>query len=454
LPFLLYQAGFLGNGMVIGLNAIIHVILSHGMAIGVIGILALAEYLAIRRNQPAWEDFAARLLKTSVIVITGVSAITGVGIWFTTSALNPRGLGSMLRIFFWPWFLEWLAFTLELLAILYYFFRWDAWTGERRKNRWRYGALYALIGAASAFLITGIMGFMLTSDGWPWDKSFASAFFNPSFLPQTFFRLALSFALGALFVMTFLLFRRFDDAFRGQLLRPLGWILFLSAILSLAFGAWYLAVVPSRFKTLAVYSVLTTHLSQRPGIFWLANLIGLLILAALVISSLGRARTLSRILVIPALVAAMGFTAEFERVREFIRGPYVMPGYMYSNQVLLAEEDFFRDKGLLDNSPWFALAGKRGDETSEAFYLFKQNCSVCHTIGGINDIAARVRGRSRDGIAVILSHTREMVPFMAPFSGSDDERRKLADFLYQLGEREIPPRPSSRSFAEPEGGGR
>jgi hypothetical protein len=454
LPFLLYQAGYLGSGMLIGLNAVIHVILSHGIAIGVIGIIALAEYLAIRRDRPAWEEFAARLLRTSVIVITGVSAITGVGIWFTTSALNPRGLGSLLRIFFWPWFLEWLAFTLELLAILYYFFRWDAWTGERRKYRWRYGALYALIGAFSAFLITGIMGFMLTSDGWPWDKTFASAFFNPSFLPQTFFRLALSFALGALFVMIFVLFRRFDDALRSEVLRPLGGILAASVVLSSLFGAWYLAVVPSRFKTLAIYSVLTSHLSQRTWVFWLANLIGFVLVAALAAAGLARGRALARVLVVPAFIAAVGFVSEFERVREFIRGPYLMPGYMYSNQVLLAEEDYFREKGLLGNSPWFGLAGKKGDETSEAFYIFKQNCSVCHTIGGINDIAARVRGRSRDGIAVILSHTREMVPFMAPFSGNDDERTKLADFLFKLGEGELKLRPSSRPFYEPEEGGR
>lgn len=451
MPFLLYQIGYLGNGMTIGLNAVLHVILSHGIAIGVVGVIALAEYLAIRRQSPAWEEFAARLLRTAVIVITGVSAITGVGIWFTTSALNPRGIGSMLRIFFWPWFFEWIAFTLELLAILYYFFRWDKWTGALRKNRWRFGALYVLLGVLSAFLITGIMGFMLTSDGWPWNKTFASAFFNPSFLPQTLFRLGISFALGALFAAVFLLFRRFDPEFRSHAIRLLGWILFLSLGLSLLFGAWYLAVVPSRFKTLAIYSVLTTHLSQRPEVFWLANLIGLFVLAGLVASSLGRARALSKILAVPALLVMMGFVAEFERVREFIRGPYILPGYMYSNQVLLAEEGFFRDKGLLDNSPWFALAGKKGDETSEALYIFKQNCSVCHTIGGINDIAARVRGRSPDGIAVILSHTRDMVPFMAPFSGTDEERRKLAGFLYKLAEREIKPRPSSRSIEATDG---
>jgi hypothetical protein len=451
LPFLLYQIGFLGNGLLIGLNAVVHVILSHGIAIGVVGIIALVEYLAVRRDNPLWEEFAARLLRTAVITITGVGAITGVGIWFTTSALNPRGIGALLRVFFWPWFIEWIVFALELLAVLYYFFHWDRWTGERRKRRWQFGALYVFLGSLSAVLITGIMGFMLTSDGWPSDGTFASAFFNPTFLPQTLFRLALSFALGALFASVFLLFRKFGPEFRAHALRPLGWILFVSLGLSIAFGAWYLAAVPSRFKTLAIYSVLTSHLSQRPEVFWLANLLGLLVLAAFVGSSLSRSRPLAKALVIPALVLMIGLVAEFERVREFIRGPYILPGYMYSNQVLLPEEGLYREKGLLDNSPWFALAGRKGDETAEGLYIFKQNCSVCHTIGGINNIVDRVRGRTRDGIEVILGHTQEMVPFMAPFSGTDEERRTLAGFLFKMAGGEIKMGPSSRPFYSPEG---
>jgi hypothetical protein len=451
LPFLLYQIGWLGNGMVIGINSIIHVIISHGIAIGVVAIIALAEYLAISRKRLEWEELARRLLKPAVLTITGVGAITGVGIWFTTSALNPRGIGSLLRIFFWPWFLEWIVFTLEVAAILYYFYSRGKWTGERQKYRWRFGAAYVGLGTLSAFLITGILGFMLTSNGWPWNKRFVSAFFNPSFIPQLVFRLGFSLALGVLFSLVFILFRRFDAQFRVRALRVFGLLLLPSLSLSFASGGWYWAVVPSRFKTIALYSILTSRFSQRPAVFWAANFFGLFVLTAVTISCLSRSCTLSKILAVPALLVFMVFVAEFERGREFIRGPYIMPGYMYSSQVLLAEERYFRENSLLGNSPWFALAGKGADETSEAFYLFKQNCSVCHTIGGINGIAARVRGRSRDGIAVILGHTREMVPFMAPFSGTDGERQKLADFLFKLAQGEIKMGPSSRAILLPDG---
>jgi hypothetical protein len=44
----------------------------------------------------------------------------------------------------------------------------------------------------------------------------------------------------------------------------------------------------------------------------------------------------------------------------------------------------------------------------------------------------RVRGRSEDGIAVIIGRLHDMVPFMPPFSGNDEERRTLTRFLASL----------------------
>jgi len=49
-----------------------------------------------------------------------------------------------------------------------------------------------------------------------------------------------------------------------------------------------------------------------------------------------------------------------------------------------------------------------------------------------------------DGIYVILGHTQEMVPFMPPFSGTDQERRAMADFLFGLADGSIKPGVPSR----------
>jgi hypothetical protein len=451
MPFLLFQVPYLGNGMIIGFDAVIHVIISHGVAIGFVAMVVVAARLGVAGGRPGWEDLAARMLKPAAIIITGVGSITGVGIWFTTSALNARGIGSMLRVFFWPWFIEWIVFTLEVAAILIYYFKWNRWDGDRRKYRISLGVAYVVLASVSAVLITGILGFMLTSDGWPQSRSFFSAFFNPSFLPQLLLRLGISFALGALFALAFVSFARLETALRIQALRLYARILLAASLPTAAFAVWYFAVVPSRFKTHAVFSLLTSHLSGRPEVFWRANGAALVLLVAALAAGLSGARRAARVLIIPALLAACGLVTEYERVREFIRGPYIMPGYMYSNQILLAEEPYFKEKGMLANSPWFGLAGRPGDRTLEAVYLFKQNCSSCHTIGGLNDIVDRVRGRTLDGIEVILGRTKEMVPFMAPFAGTDAERHTLAEFLHGLSTGQVPIKTYSAPFP-PEAG--
>jgi mono/diheme cytochrome c family protein len=437
MEFPIFQIPYLGNGMTIALDAVLHVVISHGIAIGVMAMIVFAEYLGMRRSSRDWEEFSKALLKPTIIIITGVGAVTGVGIWFITSALAPRGIGSMLRIFFWPWIIEWAVFTLEVIVILIYYFTWDSWTGQRKKRHVYLGISYVFLSLCSAFLITGILGFMLTSDGWPWDGSFWSAFFNPSFLPQLFLRTSGAFGLGALFSSTFVLFTRHEGAFRQQALRFFGRVALLSLGGVIVFTWWYFKVVPSPFKSNLVFSILTSNFSQVPELFWVANLTGaLLILSFSLVASRGLGVP-SKILILPILLISIGFVTEFERAREFIRGPYLMPGYMYANQVLLKENPLWDTKGTLASAYWYHKTVSRPDIVAQGSYLFAQNCSVCHTIGGINDIRNRVKGRSQDGIFVILAHTHEMVPFMAPFSGTEHERRILADFLYRLSRQEI-----------------
>jgi mono/diheme cytochrome c family protein len=110
---------------------------------------------------------------------------------------------------------------------------------------------------------------------------------------------------------------------------------------------------------------------------------------------------------------------------------------LYSNQVQLDESLFWKDDGALKNSYWYNQAGSSEDTVAQGAYLFAQNCSSCHTIGGLNDIQDRLQGRSEDGIYVILGNTHQMVPFMPPFSGNEVERRVLSRFLYQLTSGEI-----------------
>lgn len=436
MEFPLFQVPYLGNGMTIGMVAVVHVLISHGLAIGAMTMVVLAEYRGFRDQDPDWERFSRDLLLAVIIIITGVGAVTGVGIWFTASALSPRGIGSLLRVFFWPWLAEWLVFVTELVILLVYYFTWDHWIGAQKRRHVYLGAGYILMSLGSACLITGILGFMLTPDGWPWDKSLWSAFFNPTFLPQLLLRLAIALTLGSLFAMAYLLFTRREPQFRREALHLFGMICLVAVVLMPCLTWWYYAMVPFRYKTHIIYGILTSHLSQQPAILLPAVAVALVVLFACAGLAWRRQATAAQALVIPALVLSVAFVFAFERTREFIRGPYLMPGYLYATNVLLAEKPFLDQHGLLPNAYWFNTLG-RDDPENQGAFLLGQNCSACHTIGGINDIRTRVKNRSKDGIFVYLSHISEMVPFMPPFSGTEAERRILARFLYRLAQDRI-----------------
>ena len=431
MQFLLYQVPYLGNGMTIALVGIIHNVISHGLSIGAMTLIVLFEFLGFRKESPDWEGFARGFLKATIIAVTGVGATTGVGIWVTISALSARGVGSLIRIFFWPWFAEWAVFVAEVIVIMAYYFTWDSWKGGKKRQHIYLGVAYVFLALVSAFLITGILAFMLTSDDWPWDENFWSAFLNPGFIPQLFLRLAISYLLGSLFAAAFLLFTPRGEGFRREALPLLGTFAFLSLLAIILSTGWYLAVVPSRFKAFLIFSLLTSHCSQYPELLFGIVAAAILVTLSFSIHAWRGSVAAMRFFLIPAFLLSVAFLSEFERAREFIRGPYLLPGYLYTNQVLLKESILFDREGMLPNAYWHGVLGF-GDAFHQGAYLFAQNCSSCHTIDGINDIKERLKGRTEEGIFVILGHTSDLVPFMPPFSGSKEERAITAKFLYQL----------------------
>ena len=119
MQFPVFQIPYLGAGMSIALDAVIHVIISHGIAIGLGAIVVFCEYIGWKKNSPQWDALGKKLLSFTVIVTTTVGALTGVGIWFVTSVIEPRGIGSLLRIFFWPWFMNGGSLPLKSLPCLF-----------------------------------------------------------------------------------------------------------------------------------------------------------------------------------------------------------------------------------------------------------------------------------------------------------------------------------------------
>src|SRR5699024_11504653 len=80
---------WLGNGTIIAVIAIIHVIISHGVAIGATTLMVSLEYVGIKKNNSGLIDIARKFSKWVLILTTTIGAVTGVGIWFSTTVIQP-----------------------------------------------------------------------------------------------------------------------------------------------------------------------------------------------------------------------------------------------------------------------------------------------------------------------------------------------------------------------------
>jgi hypothetical protein len=446
-----YQVPYIGNGMVIGCNAVLHVIISHGIAIGAFAMTVLGEikFGELGHNAgvyPEWQEFRRGFLRFAVFTITIVGAVTGTGIWFTTLALAPHGISSMLRVFFWAWFFEYFTFLGEIVLLIILYFTWDYFLKKNKRILVKLLAGYVFLSLTSAVAITGNLGFMLTPGSWVREHGFWNAFLNPTFLPQLVSRVSFAFTLGSIIMMCAVIFWG-RDSFRAGAVRLYGKILLCSlSLLSVTLLIYY-SIVPQSFSGQIPFAVLTSHFSRYPVLLSAGNVLMLLIILACSFSALFGSVRVTSVLVIPAFLAIAISVAQFERVREFIRGPYLVPGHMYVSGILLSEMPMLKANGMTATSPWFKSVYAK-DETSRGAYLFAQNCMACHTITGINGINERLEGRTLDGIHVIIGHTHELVPFMPPFAGSENERTVLAGYLFRLTAGKIRYESLSRSIID------
>ena len=424
-----------GDGMTIALNAVLHVCISHGLAIGLMALVVVFQTLAWKGRGQFWADIARQVLGPLVVVTTSVGAVTGVGIWILTGSLAPEGIGALIHLFFWPWFIEWFAFTAEVILLLCYYYQWEKLITHKPATLAAIGWAYVATSLVSAILITGILGFMLTPQGWPWARSLTEAFFNPTFVPQCFLRVGGGVALGALLMMGWVAWRfKGTKHEQGRALRVCGIALLLSVGVTAVFTYVYFTRVPLTYLTHWKFAVATSYLTQLPDFLPTANAVAVLVVVLAALAALASRPLLSRFLCIPAFLLSICFVMEFERVREFIRGPYLMPGYMHASQLTLVESEAMiaQNQPLLPRLRWINTSGSQPTATQAARTLFAANCGVCHAESGINGIDQRLAGRSADGINAMLGITQRLAPYMTPFVGSEQERTLLTEYLFQL----------------------
>jgi hypothetical protein len=246
----------IGSGLVIGIIAVIHVLISH-FAVGGGLFLALTETKALREGRRDWRE---KLKKHSkfFLVLTGVyGAMTGVGIWFSIGLVNPEGTSALIHNFVFGWAIEWVVFLVELSLAAVYYYTWDR---VPDKTHERIGWLYAISSFLTLVIINGILSFKLTPSA-AWLASagtgtepalFFQAFFNATYFPSLMLRTLACVSLAGIWSLVF--FSRLDSDVEGslkdELIRWSAKWLVPAYLLMPIFFAWYILEVPADHRAL------------------------------------------------------------------------------------------------------------------------------------------------------------------------------------------------------------
>jgi len=465
MDFPIFHLDLLGNRALIAIIAVLHVIINHGLAVGMMPLVAAMEWYGHKKKDPRWDNLAYKILFVCFIITTTVGALTGVGIWFSASLVNPYGIASLIRVFFWGWFIEWIVFITEVCLILAYTLTWKKWTEQGRKKE------HIMLGFALAFfswvtmaIIVSILGFMMDPGNWLTDPSLWNGFTNPIYLPQLSFRTPLSLMQAGIIAIFLTLFFTHRDSFRYEALRGLGlWALCFTPFMLLG-GWWYYSAVPETMQENLSVSLLTLEFAEwHDKLLYIivAMLVIVLIVAQMAIF---RPRYLPKwILVIP-LLAVIWTTGHFERVREFIRKPYIIGKYMYANGMRVEDYPLLQRDGILAHATYShplteeekaipqgktTPAGKPLTEQEIAELqghlqhgkdVFMNACSRCHTGHGVNSVNQHLRRMYGDGpwdkesVKSYMENMHGAQPFMPPFPGNAKELDYLTEYLFHLEE--------------------
>jgi len=410
-----------GGGLLIALIAITHVFVAH-FAVGGGLYLVLTERKGLRENNPDILAFTKRHTRFFMLVTMVYGGITGVGIWFIISLVQPAATSLLIHTFVYGWAAEWVWFLVEITALLVYYYTFDRMDSRTHQA---VGWIYFVAAWLSLFLINGIIDFMLTPGAWVVDHNFWSGFFNPSFWPSLFFRTFLSFMLAGLYAFVTCAFLK-DPGFKAKMTRYSGTWALGSLTLMLPCAYWYFTILPEPARALVTGSSPTIRAAGEFALYAMVATMILLLLLTVI-----RPAYNSKAVAILALVPAFLLLGAFEWTREAARRPFVLNQVMYSNGVTLAEAEELQGESFLARTKWAAVHEVSDENLTRAgAELFKFQCYACHTIGGLNnDILPKTAAMDFPTLHGYLLNVIHKRPYMQPFLGTEEEAAALAAYI-------------------------
>jgi mono/diheme cytochrome c family protein len=443
MDFPVFHLDFLNNRFLIALIAVLHVIINHPMAVGGIPLVTLLEWRGQKcenaEDKAAWDKLAYRILFVFFLITTTIGAMTGVGIWFSTSLVNPYAIGSLIRVFFWAWFTEWVVFVTEVVCILAYFLTWKKWLSHKTKHI-QLGLFLSIASWLTMAIIVAILAFMMDPGNWQTDRSLLSGFLNPLYLPQLSFRTPLAMLMGGTLGLALIPFFTKDaPKLKSQAMGFVShWILAWVPALGLG-GFWYYKAVPETMRSQIAVANLTQEFSAWQNQFiWILGASMVIAVGIALIFAMKPTAKLRPITVVP-FVLFVALISHFERVREFIRKPYAIGNYLYSNGFRVDDYPLLQRDGILKHATYANVREITPENTLQAGKdVFTLACTRCHTtqgINGIKQILTRMYGTGpwdEEQIKRYVATMHNTRSFMPPFPGSETELDALSKYLAYL----------------------
>lgn len=449
MDFPMFHLDWLNDRFLIALIAILHVCINHGLAVGFIPFVTRLEQQGVQ-NSPTnqitvveWDQLVYKMMKVGFIITTTLGAMTGVGIWLSVAVVSPSSISSLIRVFYWAWFIEWLVFVTEVVLILIYFLTWKNAnrTLKSKLLHIKFGWFLSVFSWITMAIIVSILSFMMDPGNWNTNKSLLNGFTNPIYIPQLAFRTPTAMLVAGVFgTLLSIVFTPKGSVLRSMAVKQSSkWLLFWTPF-SLAGAIYYYKAIPAAMMENLSTAVGTLEFAQYYSI--LQYLIIAAISVVLLLASFGfwKPSKMNFGLTLLSCILAFGFLGFFERVREFIRKPYVIGGYMYSN--LLREEDYplYKRDGILKYATYVSTPVVTDENKIEAGRnVFILTCSRCHTSQGINSIVSvfeKMYGKEvpfdQNSIASFTKNMHNGRTFMPPFPGNQKELEALAAYIKQL----------------------
>jgi mono/diheme cytochrome c family protein len=431
-------------GILLGLIAAFHMLPSH-LSTSAMWFNIYMETKAYRENRPELLEFVRKYTLMILVFAYVLGSLSGIGIWYAATVANPRGISGLIHNYVWGWATEWVFFIVEIVGIFTYYYTFGK---VDRKTHLRIGWIFAIGSWTTMVIIVGILAFMVSPGKWPVTGGFFDGFFNRTYWPQLLMRTSLMFVVAATYAIA-VATRLPGDSVRSFVMKSASkW-----GIGGLALGSAFTflfvkALPPDAGKILEMSASLLPGLST-------GMLAALVLLVLYFVFASVKPLALKTAPAILAIVVLFAGIWSAERTREAIRKPYVIPQYMYSNQIIghdvpakkvRAETAAIEEKGILKVAP-FVPEGLReitGGNIREAGRMIALiECASCHTLdeSGLRPLPQMVRRMEFKPHEEAGTEVGEIVGFidslggyryMPPFAGTAREKEALATYLYSI----------------------